>query len=427
MRNLIGRICWRLQRHMLRHENAFVSFHPPGQQRGRVLLAHIVQAFLGETTDPIRTSHNHFTESIAMVDALLALGYAVDVISYRNTTFRPRTRYDIFISSRVNFDLIAKRLPRETIKIVHLDTSHWLNNNAAALNRCLEVRRERGVALASYKLLEQSWAIDSADYATLLGNEVTYETYRFGRKPVFQLPNPAVCLYPCPTGKDFAGVRNHFIWLGSRGFIQKGLDLVLAAFARMPEYRLTVCGPITQEPGFAKAFHHELYETPNIRTHGWIDVAGPEFQQLASECIGLIYPSCAEGAAGAVVTCMQAGLIPIVSSESGIDIDESFGLLLGSVVHGSVSVESLIEATHRIAAKPADPLKEMAIESWRIARSTYSSTNYKAVFASIIQRIVAEHPDSTASGFVRMPTPHKAASNAHINKDMKPYNEYAAA
>ncbi|RKT47400.1 glycosyltransferase involved in cell wall biosynthesis [Thiocapsa rosea] len=398
------------------HETAFISFRPPGPQQGRVLLAHIVQAFIRGTPDSLRTSHNHFAEAVAIVDALLELGYAVDVISYRNTTFHPHIRYDLFISSRVNFELIAKRLPRETIKIVHLDTAHWLHNNAAALNRCLEVRRERHVALASYKLLEPTWAIDSADYATLLGNEVTYETYRFGNTPVFQLPNPAVRLYPCPINKDLGRVRHHFIWLGSRGFIQKGLDLVLAAFARMPEYRLTVCGPISQEPDFAKAFHKELYETPNIRTHGWIDVGGHEFQQLANECIGLIYPSCAEGAAGAVVTCMQAGLIPIISRESGIDIDESLGLMLGSFMHGSVTVESLMEATRRIAGQPADALKDMAVESWRIARSTYSPENYKAVFTSIIRQIVAEHPVSTASGFVSMPTPHGSATSSSLLK-----------
>jgi hypothetical protein len=128
-----------------------------------------------------------------MVDALLERGYAVDVISYRNTTFRPRRHYDILFSARVHFDLIAGRLPRESINIVHLDTSHWLQNNAAALNRCLQVHRKRGVDLESCKLLEQSRTIDSADYATLLNNEVTYETYRFDRIPIFQVPNPTVC------------------------------------------------------------------------------------------------------------------------------------------------------------------------------------------------------------------------------------------
>ena len=31
-------------------------------------------------------------------------------------------------------------------------------------------------------------------------------------------------------------------------------------------------GPIDREPEFERAFARELYRTPNIHTHGWIDV-----------------------------------------------------------------------------------------------------------------------------------------------------------
>ena len=62
--------------------------------------------------------------------------------------------------------------------------------------------------------------------------------------------------------------------------MHKGLDLVLEAFARMPELHLTVCGPIHEEPAFEAAFRRELYETPNIETLGWVDIASPAFAEL---------------------------------------------------------------------------------------------------------------------------------------------------
>jgi hypothetical protein len=47
--------------------------------------------------------------------------------------------------------------------------------------------------------------------------------------------------------------------------VHKGLDLVLEAFADMPEYHLTVCGPIQKEQDFERAYYRELYQVPNIR------------------------------------------------------------------------------------------------------------------------------------------------------------------
>ena len=45
-------------------------------------------------------------------------------------------------------------------------------------------------------------------------------------------------MHPSPEGKDFEVCRPHFMWLGSRGFVHKGLDVVLEAFSEMPELAL---------------------------------------------------------------------------------------------------------------------------------------------------------------------------------------------
>ena len=63
---------------------------------------------------------------------------------------------------------------------------------------------------------------------------------------------------------------------------------------------------------------YQWYETPNIHTHGWIDITGPDFARLASETLGVVYPSCAEACCGSVINVMHAGVIPIVSRQTGI-------------------------------------------------------------------------------------------------------------
>ena len=128
---------------------------------------------------------------------------------------------------------------------------------------------------------------------------------------MFEVPNPSAVSYPWFEDKDFAAARTRFLWIGSRGLVHKGLDLVLEAFARMPEVHLTVCGPIHEEPAFEAAFRRELYETPNIETLGWVDIASPAFAELLKRTVALVYPSAAEACCGTVVNSMQAGLIPV--------------------------------------------------------------------------------------------------------------------
>lgn len=374
-----------------------VSLSPAGNVQGRVLVAHVAEGIMLAPSDPLIASHNHFVEARLLAEVLLELGYAVDFIDYRNRWFSPRIDYDIFISSRVHFEVLAARMRPGCIKIVHLDTGHWLFNNRAALGRIREVQKRRGVALRSYSRIEEGRAIETADYATMLGNDFVYDHYAYAGKKVFQLPNPASIMFDWDDAKDFASCRTRFLWLGSYGLVHKGLDLVLEAFARMPDFHLTVCGPIDQDPHFVAAFRKELYETPNIRVHGWVDVTSPEFADLAKRTIAHVYPSCAEGCAGAVVNCMHAGLIPVATRQSGIDIAPSFGIQLGAA-----RAEDVEAAVRHLAGLPAGRLLGMARESWEHARRVYSRERYKSALAAALQRILADHPEGASPGFVPM-------------------------
>ena len=141
--------------------------------------------------------------------------------------------------------------------------------------------------------------------------------------------SPRRLFIPGRKRKDFEVARRNFLWFGSHGFVHKGLDLVLDAFAEMPEYHLTVCGPIDEdvEKDFKKAFHKELYQTSDTHCIGmgrrWQPSVCPDCRSVCRT--GL--PSCSEGQSGGVITCMHAGLIPILSYESGVDV-EGFGFLL---------------------------------------------------------------------------------------------------
>lgn len=100
----------------------------------------------------------------------------------------------------------------------------------------------------------------------MLGNEYTSRTFRYAQKLVYRNPISTPCQYPWPEDEDFGDCRKRFLWFGSGGMVHKGLDLVLEAFAEMPEYHLTVCGPVSREQDLEQACFKELHQTPNIET-----------------------------------------------------------------------------------------------------------------------------------------------------------------
>jgi glycosyltransferase involved in cell wall biosynthesis len=156
-----------------------------------------------------------------------------------------------------------------------------------------------------------------------VGNAHTIGTWA----PVFEGP-----IYPFDTQalevpelpgdpKDFGAARRHYLFLASRPQIHKGLDLLLEIFPRTPDLHLYVCSDFKDEPDFCACFRRELFETPNVHPVGRVDVASPDFQALARTCAYVIHPSCSEGQAGAVTQGMHAGLVPLVTRESGVDTE----------------------------------------------------------------------------------------------------------
>jgi len=362
-------------------ERRFISLKPKKPIRGGVLLSYINKPFFLKPSDPVPDDHSNYWESLQIARTFLDLGYRVDVIDENNNQFLPSKHYSFFISNRINFDRIAPMLNRDCVKVFHIDTAHWLVNNMAEYHRLRRLQQRKGFVLPPRIYLTPNLAIEQADYATVLGNQFTISTYRYANKPFYRVPVSTPVLYPWPEGKDFEGSRKRFLWFGSGGFVHKGLDLVLDAFADMPDYHLTICGPIDRERDFQSAYQKELYKTPNIRTLGWVDTTSPTFLEITKNCLGLVYPSCSEGQSGGVVTCLHAGLIPIISYESGVDVDSGFGVILKNC-----SVEKIKNAIRRVSSLPTQQLRQMARKSWEFARANHT----REVFATEYSKIVSE-------------------------------------
>lgn len=376
----------RLSRRIRRVESRVVTMAPPpatGKPVGRALLSYILDPYLLAPGQPEPHSHTHFWESREIGRILTGLGFELDVLHWTNRTFTPARAYDLFVDVRLNLERLAPLLGPDCLKLMHIETAHCDFYNPAQLRRLQELEERRGIRLAPYKLLEPNRAIEHADAATILGNRATQATYAHAGKPLWPVPISQPFLYPFPAAKEFTTARRRFLWFGSGGLLHKGLDRVLEVFAALPDLELTVLGPIDREPEFARAFRRELYATPNIHTHGWIDVASPEFLVVAQRHLALVYPSCSEGQNGGAVTCMHAGLIPVLSRESGVDLDPDYGVTL---VHSSL--DEIRDRVRGLAARPPDELAAMSRSAWEWVRAHHTREQFARAYRQALLEIL---------------------------------------
>ncbi len=240
-------------------DKRFISLKPEKSPQGNVLLSFINEPFfLKPDQAGMYGQHTHYWASLKIAQTFLDLGYCVDVIRWNNNTFIPQKDYSVFIDARMNLERIGPLLQKDCLKIMYIETAHWLFHNTAQYGRLLALQQRKGVTVAPQKIINPNWGIEHADYATVLGNQFAIDTYKYANKPFYRVPviSPIVC--PWPEKKDFEACRKRFLWFGSGGLIHKGLDLVLDAFAGMPECHLTICGPVKHEKDFERAFYKEL-------------------------------------------------------------------------------------------------------------------------------------------------------------------------
>lgn len=377
--NAVVRRAWRRLRGV---NDRTITLPPHGAApaRGRVLLSYIIDGVMARSEAEIPHSHPHFWETWAMAECFRDEGYTVDVIHWTRWKTLPRLDYDIYVDVRRNFDRFSSQLPGACLNIAHMDTAHYRVHNGNQLQRLEALRSRRGITLSPFKLVEENQAAEHADLITVLGNAFTMGTFAYAGKPVvrIRLSNAFECDFP--ERKDFDAVRRRFLWLGSEGFVHKGLDLVLEAFAARPELELVVCGPIRNEPEFARAFSDLLFRTPNIRTEGWIDICGPKFREITSSCVGMVYPSCSEGGAGCVINAMHAGLIPIVNVEASVDIEPDRGVMLPDC-----SLETIGEAAINLSRLPADRLRSLSRSAWTWVRANHSRERFRRDYREFVR------------------------------------------
>ncbi|MBM3857437.1 MAG: glycosyltransferase [Verrucomicrobia bacterium] len=342
-----------------------VRLLPEGPSRGTVVLSYIFWPFKEGWDSPKARGHTNAFEVVTIAETYRKLGYAVEVVEYHNQTYIPPTDCSLVVDILGQFERWNPYLPQGCKRVLHATGAHWIVANQAELARLAAIRDRKNTVLVSRR---HTHPADNGgeDHIVILGNEYTAKSFAFAKKPITRVPLSSAYEFPWPQERDFSKAKKNFLWVASYGMVHKGLDLVLEAFAQMPELALTICARPEKEPDFFRLYEKELRHTPNIHSRGWVDMASPEFAEIAKSHAATIYPSCSEGGGGSVIHCMHAGMVPLCTYEASVDLND-FGMLIKNG-----TVEAVIETARAFAALPDQEIEERARASYEHVRKFHT-------------------------------------------------------
>ena len=333
--------------------------------------------------------HTNYWVCPEIARLFLERGYDVDVINWDDNHFIPRKKYAACIDTQQNLERLSPFLGSGCVKIMHITGALPSFQNQAEQTRLKALEKRRGVSLAEKRKIKDSNNQKYADFIEGYGNQIIHDTYRAFGKKIISIPIPSMETYDFPTHKDFATTRKNFLWFGGGGAILKGLDLVIETFASLPHLNLSIVGPATFEKGFRELYAKELnlpnithYGRPRITKNGEIKTGDRNFLDIINECAAIIYPSSSEGTSGSVVQAMHAGLVPIVTPETGIDPEA------GGIIIKNPDPESLRDTVLSFSNLIPEKIKSMAITSWSYAQTHYTKAEFTKKYASFIDTVL---------------------------------------
>lgn len=302
----------------------FIRGHPPRVQlrssgTKNALFMYLSQPQTWKSWDPRFSKHENLKQSCHITSILTNQGFTTDVVDMSDTQFVPEKEYDLFIghgSAASELSITVNALHKACLATGSYGPVAKQKTEERYIRLKGVGRSHVPVKLPSSKITKEYYS--GYDSIICFGNNTTASTFSSLALPVHPFPSyPQLSVKP--TSRDQAS-SNHFLFSTSNFYVLKGLDLLLEVFAENQDFHLHICGKVASD--FTNAYQDLLDCTTNIHFHGFIRIGGPKWVNICKKCFWYLSPSATEGCQGFALNAMAAGLIPIVSPEIGIDLDE---------------------------------------------------------------------------------------------------------
>ena len=374
-----------------RVKTALIQLYPPiiefagnnTQKQKRALISYIPRSINMRDNDLHLKGHSNWWECREIARILSDLGYNVDAIAHDNSTYTLSRKYDLVVDVGRNLQRIAPYLPESAKKFLLLPGAYPFYACLSETNRALDFERKTSRPTDLKHCYIPVFAIDKslrvADACMLIGNDWTLSTYpeKYRDKTVkiqVSASDTGVVSKRYDPQKPFL---KSFLFYNNHCAVWKGLDLIFEAFSRHPEWCLEICGGAEKDSAFISACAPWL-EKANVKFHGFTIPCSEKFQNIINSVDAFITPSCTDGTNTSVLTCMQTGLYPIISRQTGVNLPNGCGIRLRDANNNDseLTADAVEEAVIRFLAKPVSDITDEAAKCREFTLSHHSRQAY---------------------------------------------------
>lgn len=320
-------------------------------------------------------------EIFKIINVFSELNYCIDLIDCNNNKplelIKNKT-YDVIFGFGENFYQTSKQQP-SAVSILYMTENHPAFSLAEEKKRLDYFHKRRGKNAKIQR---------SGEFYKLYHFDIKYSyVIAMGElEPLkYQYPHPKT-IYP--TGiinpnfthkeKDQASSRKHFLWLGSKGAIHKGLDILIDIFVNRDDITLHVGGLTKQE--------REEIDFPkrsNIIEYGHIDIKSDLFLKIVDTCSFIILPSCSEGCATSVLTGMLHGLIPVVMKDAGFNRLGQYAIFLEDY-----KIDNIDPKLTELSTEAPEALNSFSKKIFDFAAKNFINSSFETNFRTIVRDLL---------------------------------------
>ncbi len=357
----------------------FVNYSPPirlsNSGSKKVLISYIKSPFYFKNRP---TTHSNVIETRKIFECFNELNFSVDVVDWQYKRKINTEKYDLIFG--FGYPLYNSLKKFKGTSICYLTGSNPNFSNEMESQRINHFFNKKGFAIKPRREISWPWEIcaKKSDFLIVTGNEFSKNSYKSIREDTLSIKVPFI------DSKNSSELSNNngFLWFGGAGALFKGLDLTIDAFKELKfNCTLDICGPISEEDDFMN-FYKKDFEIETINFHGMIDPSSVKMGNLLKKNKFVILPSCSEGGASSVLTCMNMGLVPLVTEQCCIDLN-NFGYKIRDLTKSSV-YEAMIKALNTDEKN----INEQRVNIKKYLNENHSAEIYKKKLKKILQEIL---------------------------------------
>jgi Glycosyltransferase len=356
-----------------------INWDPTAKEQPRVLISYITDPLINKG-NKIRSTRG--IECALIIKEFINNGYCVDVIDSRdikNILMLRSKKYQILFG----FGDVFYQLSKNNIckkRILYLTEKHPSYSNKKENERIEYLKKRHGkrVVQTRTNLHYKEDHFNFVDAIVFIGNENEEKLIPIC-KPKFSIrPTGLYNSAYIPQKRNLSISKKNFLWFGSLGAVHKGLDLLIDVFNDQEECTLYIGGLGVID----KKILPKVKNKNKIIDLGYVNVHSESFLELVYKCSFIIFPSCSEGISTSVITCMNHGLIPIITKETGI-ILKDIGIELKDF-----KIETIAKIVREVSKRENEWFLEQHSLVYKNAHKNYSKENFHSTFTTICDNII---------------------------------------